>query len=253
MLKSLTQTFSNNAYSLKFLSILVVFTGHFLGSNNWDIAYADKAWVIVTYALIFFSFTSGYFTSMRYGVDFDIKKFWKNKLYRIGVEYTLLNIFLVCLFFVQGKQNIFSVHSLISWIGLKGFLTWFGIPNQSPFGAGLWFLTLLILFYITYPLIAHACRIKYRAWFFVSIFTAMMIYFDATVSYNHMLWITACGFVLGVFFYSQKIFLSFRLCLFIIIVELIYILLSFYLNLNIRTSHIVLFTSIPVIFMFFHF
>ncbi|MGE4441541.1 MAG: acyltransferase family protein [Desulfomicrobium sp.] len=224
-----------------------------MASNNWNIPYADKAWVIVTYALLFFSFTSGYFTSLRYGVNFDIKKFWKNKLYRIGVEYTLLNIFFVFLFLVQKKENIFSFHSLISWLGLNGFLTWFGVHNQSPFGAGLWFLTLLILFYIAYPVIAHACQIKTRAWVFVVFFTAMMIYLDAKVIYNHMLWITACGFVLGVFFNSQKIFFSFRMCLCIIFVELICIFIAFCLNLNIRTSHIVLATSIPLILMFFLF
>lgn len=157
------------------------------------------------------------------------REFWKNKFYRIGIEYTFLNIFLVCLFLIQGKENIFSISSLISWLGLKGFLNWFNISSQSPFGAGLWFLTLLLLFYILYPIIAYFCRSSYGGVIFAFTFISLMLYFDATINVNHMLWITASGFVLGVFFNSRNIFLSFRMCLVVIMVELACILGAFFL------------------------
>ncbi|MGE4421423.1 MAG: acyltransferase family protein [Pseudodesulfovibrio sp.] len=253
MPNQLVQTFSRNAYSLKFLSILVVATAHFMAARNWNIPFADKAWVPQTYALVFFAFTSGYFTSLRYGGQFDIRKFWKNKLSRLGIEYTVINMFLVGLFLIERKQNIFSLRSVLSWLGLKGFITWFKIPLLSPFGAGLWFLTLLLLFYIAYPAIAYFCRNRASAWIFTSAIIAMMVYFDATIHFDHMLWITASGFFLGVFFNSRSLFLSLRSCFYILIAEALVIAATAYFGHKISTGGIILFTSIPLIFLFFHF
>ncbi len=34
---------------------------------------------------------------------------------------------------------------------MTGFLNWLDIENNSPFGAGMWFLTLLLIFYAFFP------------------------------------------------------------------------------------------------------
>ena len=58
---------------LKVLSILMVMVGHFF--YEYDFLYLP-----VTVGLLVFSFSSGYFTSIKYKGDFSRKKFWRKKL-----------------------------------------------------------------------------------------------------------------------------------------------------------------------------
>ena len=101
MIMPIDQQTSQTFHVLKFCSILMVIFGHFFG----EIA---LSWVPVTVGLIIFSFSSGMFTSMKYDGAFEIKKFWKNKFRRLGVNLLVIDIILLVLFIYKGEKKIYK-------------------------------------------------------------------------------------------------------------------------------------------------
>lgn len=176
----------------KVLSIFTVVLGH---SHLLPV----NIWVTVTIGLLVFSFSSGYFTSLKYNGDFSKKEFWLKKAKRLGVNLIVINVFLLILFLIQGRSGIWTWHTIVNMLGLNGFLNWFYIQNLSPFGAGLWFFTLLLVFYLTYPVLEWINRNKIISYLFVVFFVIVAFYLQKHIVYGHALWLTACGFVTGVF------------------------------------------------------
>ncbi len=156
------KTISDNFQCAKVLSIIMVMVGHYYKEFNY-------LWVPVTMGLFVFTFSSGFFTAAKYKPGFDRKKFWSRKFHRIFITLLFTNALLFLLFYAQGRTGIWTLASLVNILGFTGLLNWFSFPNPSPFGAGLWFLTLLYLFYIIYP---H-------------------------INMGHSLWLTSCGFIWG--------------------------------------------------------
>jgi len=186
------QNISNNFNMAKVLSIFTVVLGH---SHLLPV----NIWVTVTIGLLVFSFSSGYFTSLKYNGDFSKKEFWLKKAKRLGVNLIVINVFLLILFLIQGRSGIWTWHTIVNMLGLNGFLNWFYIQNLSPFGAGLWFFTLLLVFYLTYPVLEWINRNKIISYLFVVFFVIVAFYLQKYIVYGHALWLTACGFVTGVF------------------------------------------------------
>jgi acyltransferase-like protein len=186
------QNISNNFNIAKVLSIFTVVLGH---SHLLPV----NIWVTVTIGLLVFSFSSGYFTSFKYNGDFSKKEFWLKKAKRLGVNLIVINVFLLILFLIQGRSGIWTWHTIVNMLGLNGFLNWFYIQNLSPFGAGLWFFTLLLVFYLTYPVLEWINRNKIISYLFVVFFVIVAFYLQKHIVYGHALWLTACGFVTGVF------------------------------------------------------
>jgi len=183
---------------LKVLSIFMVMVGHFFKEY-------DLLWVPVTVGLLIFSFSSGYFTALKYTGDFSWKNYWKKKIERLGMSLLVVNFALFILFLIQGRPGIWSWYSLVNIAGFNGFLNWFRIPDPSPFGAGMWFFTLLLIFYLCYPFLE---KMNHKTF---SIFTAMFIAAAFLLSRNiilgHTLWLTACGFIIGVWAAKKAILL----------------------------------------------
>ena len=140
------QEVSENFTLAKFLAIILVSTGHYFEGS--------LLWVPVTVGLFVFAFASGYFTAIKHTPSLPLKAFWSAKLKRLGPSLIVINLFLLALFLLQGREGIWHPHTLLGITGLSGFLNWLDIKSQSPFGAGLWFLTVLLLFYLIYPLLA---------------------------------------------------------------------------------------------------
>ncbi|WP_158568935.1 MULTISPECIES: acyltransferase family protein [unclassified Duganella] len=178
----------------KVIAIFTVVAGHWFSPSI--------LWIPVTVGLFIFAFSSGYFTSLRYGADLDIGRFWRNKLERLGVRYCFILGFLAVVVMLRGG-TLFHWHTLVHFFGLSGVLNWLDIRNRSGLGAGLWFFTLLLVFYAVYPLLAKLCRSKRHAAVAAVTSTAMAIYLEEHTNIGHELWLTSLGFILGVAYGMQ--------------------------------------------------
>lgn len=209
LLMPIDKHISRNFDVLKLFSIILVFFGHFFS----DII--PLVWIPVTTALIVFSFSSGYFTNLKYKDHLDVKKFWKKKFQRLGFNLLTINCFLLFVFILSDNPGIWTWQTVINLFGLNGILNWLSIANPSPFGRGMWFFTLLIIFYAVYPAL-RSIRAQY--WNVFIVFFIGFAYFCSRLhSPGHALYLTATGFIAGVYWGGKQNirippFLSIGLC-----------------------------------------
>lgn len=195
---------SANARIFKPVAILCIVFGHFHTMGGRPVAVLAYWWNISAIALIYFTICSAYFTRIKYRDRLDVGEFWANKARRLGAKLVLVNGFLLAVFMARGEDNIWSVHSLVNVLGMTGFLNWFGIQNVSPFGAGLWFLTLLFMFYAVFPWL----RGLYDAFpgpgpTLAGVAACLVL--DRTVPVGHTLWLTMAGYFVGMFLADSRI------------------------------------------------
>ncbi|MBB5019438.1 surface polysaccharide O-acyltransferase-like enzyme [Chitinivorax tropicus] len=191
-----TQDVSRNFETAKVLAILVVASGHFFPASAY--------WVIVSVALCMFGFASGYFTAQHYGPSPTVWPFIRNKLTRLGPDLLAINLLLLVVFIAKGEDHILSWQSLIGMLGLTGFLNWLHLPNPSPFGGGLWYFTLLLVFYVCYPALAKLLRPGAMGAILTAALLAGAFFLTHYVPYGHMLWLTAFAFCFGVAYVNQS-------------------------------------------------
>lgn len=212
------KSISYNFNVAKVISILIIATGHFSTNSQGILA---SLWIVVSIALFVFSFSSGFFTANKYSGNFHPKNFWKAKILRLIPSIIVIDIFLLIAFIIQGKENILSWHTIPSLFGLNGILNWIGIANLSPFGGGLWFFTVLLLFYFLYPLlnILLSERKKAVAFLILSYIILSLMHYNITIGY--MIWLTVFGFIFGVFMSTYRITIKARYCALIFILSTI--------------------------------
>ena len=182
---------SRNFSFAKVAAILTVTTGHWYTGTI--------LWIPVTFGLLVFAFSSGYFTAALYGPDIDRGKFWRKKIERLALRFWLAMGFIGLIAVLSGK-SVVHWHTLIHLLGLSGVLNWVGIPNASALGLGLWFFTLLLIFYLIYPFLADATRSKFNAFLISVLGFALAVCLEENVKVGHELWLTAYAFVVGVAF-----------------------------------------------------
>lgn len=175
----------------KVLAILLVVAGHFFDGT--------LLWIPVTVGLFVFAFSSAYFTTKKYGDNFEQSSFWSNKIGRLAIPFWVTQGFLLLLFLATGRDGIWTWQTLVHWLGQSGWLNWFVIPNASPFGAGLWFFTLLLVFYLLYPLIARWNATPKKANMLLPVALFMALILSHEVKVGHALWLTAFAFWFGVY------------------------------------------------------
>ncbi|RFP09595.1 MULTISPECIES: acyltransferase [unclassified Duganella] len=173
----------------KVVAIFTVLLGHWFSPSI--------LWIPVTIGLFIFAYSSGYFTARLYGPDLNIRSFWKRKLERLGVRYWVILGFLAVVVMVRGG-TLLHPHTLVHLFGLSGVLNWLDIRNRSGLGAGLWFFTLLLVFYLAYPMLAKLCQSKQGALAVAVGSTIIAVYLEDRSRIGHELWLTSLGFVLGV-------------------------------------------------------
>lgn len=186
------QQLSFNYSIAKVLAIAMVVLGHWTGT-----LYGLPVWIPVTFGLFLFAYSSGYFTAAIYGDRVDRGHFWRRKLQRLGVRYWIILAFITVVVALQGKP-VLHWHSLVHFSGLSGVLNWFAIPNRSALGAGLWFFTLLLLFYIAYPYLALLARSRRVALILLIGGLCAAVILQKHVQVGHELWLTAYAFIAGV-------------------------------------------------------
>lgn len=184
-----TATVSHNFAVAKVLCILIVAAGHYFEGS--------LLWIPATVALFVFGFSSGYFTAQRYRSRFSVPAFWRAKILRLVPAILLIDAVLLALFVYQDRAGIWTVESLIAALGLSGWLNWLGLPNPGPYGAGLWFFTLLLMFYLAYPVLRMLTQSDRGALAVALVGLAATTALHYTVDVGHMLWPTVFAFLLG--------------------------------------------------------
>ena len=192
----ITDTMSFNFALAKVFSIFMVVTGHWFTGTI--------LWIPVTVGLFVFAYSSALFTVYIYGDRVNLKRFWSRKVQRLGLRFWIISAFLLPVIYFQNGE-IWHWHSLLHLFGLSGFLNWFSIPNRSGFGAGLWFFTLLLIFYLFYPFLARINRRPGLSIAFAVLATIATSWLHFNVQMGHELWLTALAFLLGVFFGFRRL------------------------------------------------
>ncbi|GHU09724.1 hypothetical protein AGMMS50225_11300 [Betaproteobacteria bacterium] len=181
---------SHNLAIAKVLAILLVATGHFFTGN--------LLWIPVTLGLFTFAWSSALFTTLKHGEHLNLATFWRNKLKGLGLRFLLIQLFLLVLVAIQHRSGIFTWQTLVHLSGQTGWLNWFGIPNASPLGGGLWFFTLLLLFYLAFPVLARWQRNARASAVITIAIVIVACWLSNAVNVGHALWITAAAFVVGI-------------------------------------------------------
>jgi len=204
------QKTSQNFQTLKVLSIFAVVTGHYFEN-------IEVLWIPVTVGLFIFAYSSAYFTTIKYDEKFDRRQYWLNKVSRVFKELVITNIFLLIFLVSQGEKDIFCWQTTVNFFGLTGFLNWLRIENPSPLGKGMWFMTLLWVFYSVYPSVVTWFRVKFTACIlaFVSLVCAYCL--NQHIVIGHALFFTANAFVFGICTAKIKTGFSYRTSLLILI------------------------------------
>lgn len=188
---------SYNFSVVKVISILILIPGHYsLGSIFW---------VPTAIGLFIVGFSSAFFSASKYTDNFSASTYWAQKIDRLGYKLLVINLFLLVLFFVENRSGIWTWQTLLIVCGFKGFFNWFKIPNNSPFGEGLWFFTLLLIFYITYPALKKLNKSRRRAYTALFFSLPLFILLQYTVPMGHTLWLTAFSFIFGVLYKSLNL------------------------------------------------
>lgn len=189
---------STNLSAAKGYAALIVMAGHIgTGIPNY--------WVVVTVGLLIFSISSGYFTRLRYHDNFHWANFWRRKVKRLIPGLLIIELFLLVLFIAQDADGLWTWDTALYIIpGLPSFLGWFHLPIQSPYGAGMWYLSLLLIFYAIFPLLETLFRKIGTLTFTIGCILSLFI-LHRTIIYGHALWLTAAGFIMGMFLASRQI------------------------------------------------
>ena len=197
---------SSNFQIAKVLGILIVATAHFFPDTI--------LWVPSSVALFIFGFSSAYFTHLKYSQQFDAVPYWRNKVSRLGYSLLVINTFLLVVSSIVSSREIFVWQTALQLVGLGGFLDWLHIVNASSLGNGMWFFTLLLLFYGVYPLLRMANRHELSSSLVLLIALAGMSYCHFHYPVGYDLWPTAFSFTFGVYIAGHPFHLSTRVFIF---------------------------------------
>uniref|UniRef100_B8DK28 Acyltransferase 3 domain-containing protein n=1 Tax=Nitratidesulfovibrio vulgaris (strain DSM 19637 / Miyazaki F) TaxID=883 RepID=B8DK28_NITV9 len=196
-----TQDRNATVQALKLLFLLCICYGHIFaegpGASLMHTLPMRLWWVPGDVGLFFFTATSGYFTTLRYPSPDRMEGYWTRKVSRLFGLFLFLNAVLGCVFLVTGRNGLFSMDTLFNLAGLNGFLNWFHLGNESPFGAGQWFMTLLLLFYLVYPWLGRVVTTPARGRLLLWGGIALAAVMQVAAPYGHSLWSTSVGFLAG--------------------------------------------------------
>ncbi len=135
---------------IRSIVILVVFLGHILDKQA-----TSEAVLLATRSLSpgltmsLLGFLSAVLLSAR---EYDFGTFLIKRFTRIYISLAFCLTVVLAAHFMLGKGAI-SQHTLLHFIGLSAFFELFLVPNKASIGAGLWFITVIVLMYLLFPLL----------------------------------------------------------------------------------------------------
>lgn len=206
-------------------------------------------WIPTAFALFIFAFSSGFFTAMKYQHPFHIKKFWTAKVDRLLYPIFVIDIFLFTIFLFQHRTGIFTWQTLFSMVGLNGFFGWYNnISNPSPFGAGLWFFTLLFIFYLFYPLLSIFNKRKSIAILILLVILLLTTLFQELNPSSPLFWMTQFAFILGAYSGVHEHYMPPLLCAILFTITcLLMLVLNTIIGINTLNYMLVLLASISIV------
>lgn len=220
----------------KVIGILIVATAHFYPGTI--------LWVPSSIALFIFGFSSAYFTHLKYGSCFEVVPYWVNKFSRLVCPLLVISGFLILVSLMFSTKSILVWQTPLHIMGLGGVLDWLHIFNASPLGNGMWFFTVLLLFYGAYPLfrIVNQHAWSSRGFLLVAFVSLTYCHFHFPIGYD--LWLTAFSFIFGVYIAARPFFLSNQVYLVSGIASVVgMVVLNFILKVNGYNYFLILATS----------
>lgn len=183
---------SSNFNSLRALSLSFILLGHYFK----DIS---GLWVFASYGLMVFSYSSSFFTTQKYTVPFNVKKFFIKKFDRLCINLLVINMFAGILNYFINDNIIWDWQAPFHFFGLSALIEWTKIPLNNPFGGGRWFLTVLFLFYGLFPILTR--KINHKTFSVTVLFIIFISCYLLNCYYYPRpgMWLSICGFAFGFF------------------------------------------------------
>jgi hypothetical protein len=188
---------SYNFQFAKVAALFAVIAGHF-AQAHWH-PWSAFLWIPAQVGLAVFGFSSGYFSALRYREGFSLQAFWRAKIPRLLAPLLVADVFLLAILLVQGRENVFHWHSLPALLGLNGVFLLTQDPPQTPLGNGLWFFTLLWLFYLAFPALEKVNRSRRTGLVTVVAAGLLALLLSYRAPLGVTFWDTAWFFLFGVF------------------------------------------------------
>jgi len=177
--------------------IIVVFVGHIIdrqSHNAFCLLISDILSPGLTMSLL--GFISGIVLSSKYEytrhADFLIARF-------IRIYIPLITcLILISIYVTILGQSIISQHSILHVMGLSGFFFLFGISSKSPLGQGLWFVTIIIVMYLLFPLFYKLFKHKHGVLHLLIIIISYTIC-DMLMYISAQMWNVSVSFCVGAY------------------------------------------------------
>lgn len=132
-------------------AIFFVFIAHILNKqcDNTFVLIVEKA-ISPGVTMAILGFISGYLL-IRDGEKYD----WIFYLKRMSRIYSSLFVCLsvVAVFHLYLSYDVLNQHSILHYLGLSLFFNLLQVKNMSSIGSGLWFITVILILYLTLPII----------------------------------------------------------------------------------------------------
>lgn len=190
---------------IRSVAILVVFLGHILNKQSSNEA------VLLTFrslspglTMSLLGFISAALLSTK---DYDFGTFLTKRFTRI---YTSLCscLFVVLIAHALLGKNVITQHTLLHFMGLSAFFDLFVVQNKATIGAGLWFITAIVVMYLVYPflkkLFIHQLGFIHLILFIVSCTVANFIMYGTSSIWNVVISFSV-GVYLGVNGYTSRL------------------------------------------------
>ena len=185
---------------VKIISMFVIAAVHF-----FDVPYS---YVGGSIALLTFAFSSAYLLTKNNDREIKLYTYFKNKIIRIYSKIIIVFIFLAGLFYFSGIK--FTIGNILqNFFLISGIYNFINKPTEGPFGAGIWFITLLFIFYLVFPtlnrLFVNFGKNKVKQILFTLSCLFVLVIASKTLETSGIsLYQTSFGFILGVYAAKNK-------------------------------------------------
>jgi peptidoglycan/LPS O-acetylase OafA/YrhL len=179
---------------IRTFAILVVFLSHTLKQSTNKVTLLTITSLSPGLTMSLLGFISAALLSAR---DYDFGAFLIKRFTRIYISLILCLIVILSAHALLGKKVI-AQHTLLHVMGLSAFFELLLVQSKVTIGAGLWFITAIILMYLVLPLLQKLFRHPrglVHLFFFVALCTALNFLMYGTQS----IWNVVISFGVGVY------------------------------------------------------